>query len=77
MPTLHSTLEENVAEYERAMAADTNTWVAANGGTEPVSQIDGRHYQMLFNPCLMEKGYYCYETDLFDTALPACLTGNP
>ncbi len=69
--------ETQIAEYNRAVAGNVNTWVAAAGGKEPISEIDGRHYQMMFNPCTKEHGYYCFETDMFPAyeELPACITG--
>ena len=64
-----------IAEYNRAVAGNINTWVAASGGQEPISEIEGQHYQMLFNPCTKERAYYCFETDMFPAygELPNCL----
>ena len=70
--------ESQIAEYARAVAGNINTWVAAAGGKEPISCIDGHHYQMMFNPGTGERAYYHYETDTFPIYddLPACITGR-
>jgi hypothetical protein len=67
-----------IAEYNRALAQNLNTWVAAAGGKEPISEIDGQHYQLLFNPATRERAYYHFESDIFPAynELPACLTGR-
>ena len=67
-----------IAEYNRAVNGNLNTWVAAAGGKEPITKIDGRHYQMMFNPATRERMYYCWETDMFPAyeELPDCLTGR-
>jgi hypothetical protein len=67
-----------IAEYTRAVEQNLNTWVAAAGGKEPISEIDGQRYQLLFNPCTRERAYYHFESDTFPayTELPACLTGR-
>jgi len=68
-------MTDPVAEYNRAVAGRLNVWVAAAGGREPITEIDGRRYQWMFNPALREHAYYCYDTDLFPSReeLPACL----
>jgi hypothetical protein len=70
--------EAQIAEYNRAVAGNINTWVAAAGGKEGISLIEGMHYQMMFNPATKERLYYCYETDMFPAyeELPDCLTGR-
>ena len=50
--------EAQIAEYNRAVAQNLYTWVAAAGGKEPITEIDGRHYQMMFNPATKERAYY-------------------
>jgi len=67
-----------IAEYNRAVANNVNTWVAAAGGKEGISLINGQHWQLMFNPCTKERAYYCFETDMFPAyeELPDCLTGR-
>jgi len=67
--------EAQIAEYNRAVAGNLNVWVAACGGKEPISEIDGRHYQFMFNPATKERAYYNFEDDLFleREQLPECL----
>jgi hypothetical protein len=67
-----------IAEFDRAVARRLNTWVAASGGKEPISEIDGQHYQLLFNPATRERAYYHFESDTFPaySELPACITGR-
>ena len=69
---------KQIADFNRAMDNRLNVWVAASGGTEPIVEIEGKHYQMMFNPALQERAYYCFETDLFPSydELPDCLTGR-
>ena len=70
--------EAQIAEYNRAVNQNLNTWVAAAGGQEPITEINGRHYQMMFNPATKERLYYCFEDDIFPDyeELPGCLTGR-
>ena len=67
-----------IAEYNRAVNGNLNTWVAAAGGKEPITKIDGRHYQMMFNPATRERMYYCWERDMFPAyvVVPVCLIGR-
>jgi len=67
--------EAQIAHYNRAVAGGWNTWVAGAGGKEPITEIEGKHYQWSFNPATKEHGYYCFETDLLVEYqdLPACL----
>ncbi len=70
--------EAQIAEYDRATADRLDTWVPAAGGTEPISEIEGHHYQMMFNPATGEHAYYHFESDMFPAYddLPGCLTGR-
>jgi hypothetical protein len=75
---MQTNYEAQIAEFNRAVAGNLNVWVAAAGGKEPITEIDGMHYQMMFNPATKERLYYCFETDLFPEYddLPVCLTGR-
>ena len=67
-----------IAEYNRAVNGNLNTWVAAAGGKEGISLINGQHWQLMFNPCTKERAYYFFEPDVVPASeeLPDCLTGR-
>ena len=68
-------MTDPVAAYNRAVAGRLNVWVPAAGGREPISEIEGKRYQWMYNPCTGEHAYYCFDTDLFPPReeLPSCL----
>jgi hypothetical protein len=70
--------EAQIAEYNRAVAGNLNVWVAAAGGKEGISLINGQHYQLMFNPATRERAYYHFESDMFPAyeELPGRLTGR-
>jgi hypothetical protein len=75
---MHTDYEKQIEDYNRAMAGNLNTWVAAAGGKEPITVIDGLRWQYSFNPATREHAYYCFDTDLIvdnRDHLPACLRG--
>jgi|GEM_PF-4477049 len=70
--------DAQTAEYNAAVARNADQWVAAASGQEPITEIDGKHYQWSFNPAQRAHAYYCFEDDLIldgelRDRLPACL----
>ena len=63
----------------------TENWIVANGGTEPVMTIHGKRYQyhaqQVRGRYTGKRAYYCFEDDLFlvdgmEYLLPQCLGGK-
>jgi hypothetical protein len=57
-------MTDPVIEYRTAVTGRHDTWVPACGGLEPVSLINGRRIQYVFNPARGEHGWLDLDTDL-------------
>jgi hypothetical protein len=67
-----------VSHYNIAMSGHWDSWVPANGGKEPISEIEGKRYQYCYNPKQKRHAYYCLTDDLIldhemREYLPSCL----
>jgi hypothetical protein len=40
-------------------------WVVASGGKEPITYIEGKRYQYMYDKVSGRHAYYCFEDDLF------------
>ncbi len=57
---------------------NTENWIVACGGKEPVMEIDGKRYQYHWETVSGQHAYYCFEDDMFlcnglESYLPNCL----
>lgn len=64
--------EKSEAEYEEALAALADKWVAGCGGKETPFVKGGRRWLYVFNPKREEHGYLDLDTDVVLGSLPEC-----